>query len=87
MKLVCIDDKILRKDIGGHDYLKKEDFLEVGKVYDLPYLDYDRYVSSSYIRFWFDDKTEYGSHSLIFSKEKFVTLEEFRERQINKLGI
>lgn len=85
MKLVCVNDKILRRDSMGNEYLKKDDFLEVGKVYDLPYYELDRYLSSSYIRFWFDDKTEYGSHSLIFSKENFVTLEEWREIQLNKI--
>ena len=82
MKLVCINDKIIQTDSMGNDYLKKDDFLEVGKVYDLPYYELDRYLSStSHVRFWIED----GSYSLVFPKENFVTLEEWREIQLSKI--
>ena len=84
MKLVCINDKITRTDSLG--YLKKGSLqantLEVGKVYDLPYYELDRYLSSkSHVRFWIED----GSYSLVFPKENFTTLEEWREIQLSKI--
>ena len=82
MKLVCVNDKITITDSMGHDYFKKDDFLEVGKIYDLPYYELDRYLSSkSHVRFWIED----GSYSLVFPKENFTTLEEWREIQLSKI--
>lgn len=81
MKLVCINDKIIQTDSMGNDYLKKDDFLEVGKVYDLPYYKLDSYLTFNHVRIWVED----GLYSLVFPKENFVTLEEWREMQLNKI--
>ena len=83
MKLVCVNDKILRRDSIGNYSLKKDDFLEVGKVYDLPYYELDRYLSTKHIRIWVEDYS--GTYSLVFPKENFVSLEEWREIQLNKI--
>ena len=67
MKVVCI---------------KKDGFLEVGKVYNIPYQP-NEFEIASVIGIWHDEIGE----TTIYNKENFVEINEWREIRLNELGI
>jgi hypothetical protein len=83
MKLVCLNDMILIKD-GGGNILKKHQSLKIGKIYEVDRLSYYK-VNYNYVRVWFNESDV--PLTLVLPKGSFITLEEWRERQLKGIGL
>jgi hypothetical protein len=87
MKLVCLNDMILIRDVRGNR-LKKHQSLKIGKIYDVHKI----YEVDNYVRVWFNeaDVPLTGNDirgTLVLPKGSFITLEEWRERQLKEIGL
>ena len=83
MKLVCLNDMVLIKDVGGN-ILKKHQSLKIGKIYEVDRLSYYK-VNYNYVRVWFNESDV--PLTLVLPKGSFITLEEWRERQLKGIGL
>jgi hypothetical protein len=83
MKLVCLNDMILISDVRGNR-LKKHNSLNVGKIYEVYRLSYYK-VNYNYVRVWFNEADV--PLTLVLPKGSFITLEEWRERQLKGIGL
>lgn len=83
MKLVCLNDMVLIKD-GGGNILKKHQSLKIGKIYEVDRLSYYK-VNYNYVRVWFNESDV--PLTLVLPKYSFITLEEWRDRQLKGIGL
>ena len=80
MKLVCLNDMVLISDVRGNR-LKKHNSLNVGKIYDVDTI----YDVDNYVRVWFNESDV--PLTLVLPKYSFITLEEWRDRQLKGIGL
>jgi hypothetical protein len=83
IKLVCLNDMVLIKD-GGGNILKKHQSLKIGKIYEVDRLSYYK-VNYNYVRVWFNESDV--PLTLVLPKYSFITLEEWRDRQLKGIGL
>jgi hypothetical protein len=97
MKLVCLNDMVLIKD-GGGNILKKHQSLKIGKIYEVDKIHEiihfgpwkkecggDNYFRDNYVRVWFNESDV--PLTLVLPKYSFITLEEWRDRQLKEIGL
>ena len=80
MKLVCLNDMVIIMDVSGNR-LKKHQSLKVGKIYDVHKI----YEVDNYVRVWFNEADV--PPTLVLPKGSFITLEEWRDRQLKEIGL
>ena len=77
MKLVCIKDTVTKHSSKGNPYESRDPFLVIGKVYT-SIADGDNIIMF---------ENEEGDTWLSYERGIFVTQDEWRERQLNGLGL
>ena len=77
MRLVCIKDTVTKYNSKAHPYESKDPFLVIGKVYN------GIADGAGVIVF----ENEKGDTWLSYERGIFVTQDEWRERQLNDLGL
>ena len=86
MRIVCIDNKIIRTDSRGVSYLKTDEFLKVGKSYET-FMSPKEFEICSVVGLWYEETEDDIVDDRVYSKYLFVTIEQWREMQLNKLDI
>ena len=76
MKIVCIKESITRRDSYGDTYERLDPFLFLGKVYDS---DQEPFIISEDMTIIFTVEWK------IYDWSNFITLEDWREKQLNKI--
>ena len=88
MKVVCINNKVSRLDSKGFSYTKIDPILVIGKIYEI-YMTPVEFEICSVVGIVDNKRT--STYEIIgdrvYDKELFITLEEWRELQLNKLDI
>ena len=80
MKLVCINNMELGRDSNGKSRLKRLP-LTIGKTYErIP----DDQIISQNVRFYEIEKDD-GDESRLYAANYFVTLDVWREQQLNRI--
>jgi len=78
VKIVCIKESITRRDSYGNSYEREDPFLSLNKVYDS---NQEPFVISEDITIIFTG----GEKLKIYDWSNFITLEEWREKQLKKI--
>ena len=78
MKIVCQKETITRRNSYGDSYEREDPFLSLGKVYDS---DQEPFIISDDMTIIFTGCEKWK----IYDWSNFITLEDWREKQLNKI--
>lgn len=82
MRVVCINNKITRRNSKGEFYEVIDELLNIGKSYET-FMSPSEFERCSVVGLYDDNADLIGDH--IYDKCQFTTLEDWREMQLKKI--
>ena len=86
MRIVCIDNKVIRTDSRGVSYLKTDEFLKVGKSYET-FMTPKEFETCSVVGLCDEETEDDIVGDRLYDKYLFLPIAEWREKQLNEIGI
>ena len=84
MRVVCINNMVKRTNSNGESYEKPDKFLIIGKSYET-FMRPDEFERCSVVGLDDDEREGEIVGDRVYDKYLFVTLDEWREIQLNKI--
>ena len=84
MKVVCINNMVKRTKSNGESYEKSDKFLIIGKSYET-FMRPDEFEICTVVGLGDDEREGEIVGDRVYNKNLFVTLDEWREMQLNKI--
>ena len=86
MRIVCINNMVKRTNSNGESYEKPDKFLIIGKSYET-FMEADQFERCRVVGLYEENQDGAIPYDRVYDKNLFVTIDEWREMQLNKLII